>query len=186
MRTTVEIPWQDWDLRDLAAEECDGRIEALARAEFGRAFDLATQLPMRVTLIRTGADQCVLLMVMHHIGWDDDCWDVFFGDLAAAYNGREQDSPAPQFISVGVLKNSGEPTESEVEYWRTTLRPLPEPVELPGPAVAAPSRRMDRSQTRDSRRTVRPSGGLRAGAGRVAVHGVAGGLRCARSSLYGR
>ena len=141
---TVEIPWQDWDLRDLAAGECDGRIEALARAEFGRAFDLATQLPMRVTVIRTGADHCVLLMVMHHIGWDDDCWDVFFGDLAAAYNGREQDSPAPQFISVGVLKNSGEPTESEVEYWRTTLRPLPEPVELPGPAVAAPSRRMDR------------------------------------------
>ncbi len=132
----AEIPWQAHDL--------DGQIEALARREFGKPFDLRHELPVRVTLVRTGPDESVLLLVVHHICWDDDCWDLFFSELSAAYNGHQLDSRAPQYVAVEVLEPSAQPTEADVEYWRKSLQPLPEPVEFPGPAAASPSRRAER------------------------------------------
>ena len=70
----IDIAWQTCDLTDQ-------QVAARAREEFGRPFDLQTELPIRMTLIRTGADENVLLLVVHHICWDDDSWAVFFGDL---------------------------------------------------------------------------------------------------------
>ena len=132
----VAISWQVCDL-------ADQQVEARAREEFGRPFDLHTELPMRITLIRTGADEFVLLLVVHHICWDDDSWAVFFGDLGAAY--RERLSRlAPQFVAVEVLGSSAEPTMSDVGYWADTLRPAPEPLQLPGVGAIHQSRRAER------------------------------------------
>ncbi|MGV7852454.1 condensation domain-containing protein, partial [Mycobacterium kansasii] len=98
-------------------------------------------MPLRITLIRTGADEFVLLLVVHHVCWDDDSWAVFFADLSAVYNRRQLSGPAPQFITVEVLEAAAEPTVADVGYWADTLRPAPEPVELPGAAAPHPSRR---------------------------------------------
>jgi mycobactin peptide synthetase MbtE len=141
-RDDVDIPWQVHDWTDLS--ETDQQIEALARDEFGRPFDLANELPLRITLVRTGTDDFVLLLVVHHICWDDDSWGVFFSELSAAYNGHQLPGQAPQFVAVEVLGNSAAPTDADVDYWRSTLRPPPEPLELPGSAVANPSRRSER------------------------------------------
>lgn len=119
----IEISWQTVDSAD---------IEELARAESGKPFDLTTDLPLRITLARIGTNEFVLLLVVHHIAWDDDCWGVFFSELSAVYNGRQLNGQAPQFVAVEVLETSPEPTEADIDYWRDTLRPLPEPLELPG------------------------------------------------------
>ncbi|ORW09560.1 non-ribosomal peptide synthetase [Mycobacterium kyorinense] len=138
----IQIPWRTHDLT--ALPDVDRQLEALASGEFGRPFDLANELPLRVSVVRTGADESVLLLVVHHICWDDDCWDLFFGELSAAYNGQPPAGQAPQYVAVEVLAPSAEPTEADVAYWRNSLQPLPEPVELPGPAAANPSRRAER------------------------------------------
>lgn len=136
----VEIPWQTRDVAD--TPDRDQQIEALARGEFAKPFDLADDLPLRTTLIRAGAAEFVLVLVVHHICWDDDSWGVFFADLNAAYNGRHLTGKAPRFVAGGAP--GPESTEADIEYWRNTLQPLPEPPELPGAAAVGPSRRADR------------------------------------------
>ena len=131
-RDGVEIPWQEIDLSGQ-----DGGIESLADEQFGTPFDLAVDLPLRITLIRTGADDWVLLLVVHHICWDDECFAVFFADLTAAYAGRA-DTQVGQFVAVS--EPAGESEQTDVEYWRTVLLPVPEVLELPGVSKGDASR----------------------------------------------
>ncbi|GAB4583138.1 amino acid adenylation domain-containing protein [Nocardia sp. IFM 10818] len=136
----VTVPWQSHDLTELPEQSRGIRVEVLARREFGRAFDLAADLPLRITLVRTGAEEFVLLLAAHHICWDDDAWGVFFADLNAAYNGNGEIPAAPaQFADLEVLDAAAD-DPADIEFWRTALRPLPEPLELPGAAAAAPSK----------------------------------------------
>ncbi|MGV7969604.1 condensation domain-containing protein, partial [Mycobacterium kansasii] len=75
--------------------------------EFGRPFDLTKELPLRMTLARTAPDEFVLLLVAHHICWDDDCWAVFFGELSAAYGSSAMATgEPPQYVAVEVLNES--------------------------------------------------------------------------------
>ncbi len=140
----VEINWPTADLTQLPEAERARQIEALARAEFGRPFDLTTDLPLRTTLIHSGTGEFVLLLVVHHICWDDDCWAVFSAELSAAYNGDRRLGDAPQFVAAEVLQTAAEPTVADVGYWADTLRPSPEPLPLPGPAATNPSRQAER------------------------------------------
>ncbi len=146
----TEIDWRTEDLTHLPSAERERQIEALARDEFGRPFDLTNELPLRVTLIRSGTGDFVLLLTVHHICWDDDSWGVFFRELCAAYNGDELSGHTTQFVSIEVLDtldtldNSAEPSIADVGYWADTLRPSPQPLELPGVAAQHPSRRAER------------------------------------------
>ncbi|MFE3798927.1 condensation domain-containing protein, partial [Nocardia tengchongensis] len=135
----ITLPWQSHDLTELAESARQVRVEVLARREFARPFDLATELPLRITLARTGTAEWVLLLSAHHGCWDDDAWGVFFTDLNAAYNGSAQTAPAAQFVDLEVLDAPAD-DEADIAYWRNTLRPLPEPLELPGAAVGAPAK----------------------------------------------
>ncbi|MGB9305734.1 MAG: amino acid adenylation domain-containing protein [Mycobacterium sp.] len=139
----VEISWCTDDLTHLPEQDRERRVEALARNEFGRPFDLMSELPLRITLIRTGRAEFVLLMVVHHICWDDDSWAVFFRELSAAYAGRQLSFPAAQFVAVEVLRPAAEPGIADVGYWADVLRPSPEPLPFPGVAAAHPSRRAE-------------------------------------------
>lgn len=153
----VEINWRTDDVTAHPEREREWQINAIARAEFGKPFDLTKQLPLRVTLIRTGAEDFVLLLVVHHISWDDDSWAVFFADLSAAYDAGSDQGPAgdvPQFVAVEVAQGSGtaaEPSIADVGYWADTLRPAPEPLPLPGLAVAGSHRQPSRWATRRTR-----------------------------------
>ncbi len=92
----VQISWRTEDLTNLTEDDRQRRIEALARAEFEKPFDLTNELPLRVTLIRTGTDEPVLLLVVRHICWDDDSWAIFLSELSAAYRGQQVSGDAPQ------------------------------------------------------------------------------------------
>lgn len=141
----VEIPWRTIDTSQVPQHERNQHVDTIARDEFGRPFDLTRELPLRISLIRTGADEFVLLLVVHHICWDDDSWKIFFDDLSAAYNhGPQPNSPAPQFVATAVLDNTIGPSDTDIEYWRNRLQPLPEPPDLPGAAAPDPSRRAER------------------------------------------
>ncbi|MFQ6398386.1 amino acid adenylation domain-containing protein [Nocardia sp. KC 131] len=138
VRADLELPWYADDLTELPESGRPRRLEVLARREFGRPFDLATESPLRITLVRTAAEEFALILVAHHICWDDDSWAVFFAELNTAYRGEATAAaPSAQFIDVAVLGDTAAEDDAEqIEFWRDTLRPLPEALELPGTAIA--------------------------------------------------
>lgn len=123
--------WAVHDLTDLSEHARRLRLEVLAQREFGASFDLSADSPLRLTLVRTAPDEHVMLLVAHHIAWDDGCWQVFFGDLTRAYAG-EALAPAvtPPSHALG-------PVDEDLDYWRDVLTDPPEPLELPGPNGSA-------------------------------------------------
>jgi mycobactin peptide synthetase MbtE len=119
--------WAEHDLCDLSKNARRLRLEVLAQREFTTPFDLTADAPLRITVVRTGADEHVMLLVAHHIAWDDGSWRVFFADLTRAYEG---DQLRPVMPSAGTWpETEGE----ELAYWRSELANPPEPLELPGP-----------------------------------------------------
>ncbi|MGV0785922.1 amino acid adenylation domain-containing protein [Mycolicibacterium sp. XJ2] len=123
--------WTVHDLTELSEHARRLRLEVLAQREFCAPFDLSTDSPLRLTVVRTAPDEHVMLLVAHHIAWDDGCWQVFFGDLTRAYAG-EALAPAvtPPSHALG-------PVDEDLDYWRDTLADPPEPLELPGPNGSA-------------------------------------------------
>ncbi|MEC3913367.1 non-ribosomal peptide synthetase [Nocardia sp. CDC160] len=135
--------WQTHDLSELPEASRARRLEVLARREFGRPFDLSTEAPLRFALVRLAVDEFALILVAHHICWDDDSWAVFFGEVAAAYGAAELPMLAGQFVDVEVF-GAEEASDADLDYWRNALRPLPEPLELPGKSGDSGSRQADR------------------------------------------
>ncbi|GAA5082333.1 non-ribosomal peptide synthetase [Nocardia iowensis] len=154
-RDDAAISWQHHDLTELAEAVRHRRVEVLARREFARPFDLSADLPLRPSLIRVGEQSYVLILVVHHIGWDDDSWPVFFTELNAAYRG-ENTLPqlTAQYVDVEVPGRSEVPSRSAaedsdgLEFWRAALTPLPERLELP-------SRRAGGANSKNADRVVR-------------------------------
>ncbi|WP_156685576.1 non-ribosomal peptide synthetase [Mycobacterium sp. Marseille-P9652] len=121
--------WAEHDLSGLREQAGRLRLEVLAQRDFGRPFDLTAESPLRVSAVRLGADDTMLLLTAHRIAWDDGSWAPFFGDLVRAYA-----DPA------AVARSVVEPTiadagaaDDDVDYWRALMSDLPEPLELPGP-----------------------------------------------------
>lgn len=123
--------WSAHDLSELSEHSSRLRLEVLAQREFSASFDLSSDSPLRLTVVRTGADEYVMLLVAHHIAWDDGCWQVFFADLTRAYSGEQLAAPTPIPAPV-----SGA-VDGDLDYWRTVMANPPEPLELPGPNGSA-------------------------------------------------
>lgn len=182
-----ECAWQEADLADLPSTSRSRRAEVLIRRILGEPFAPVAAPPIRFALIRTGADEYVFALVAHALCWDDESWDIFARDLAAAYNGRLPAAPAIQYadLAVGASNSIAPPSDAVharaaashgttasaaivdaadstttgvmslpysddrgvcavgmddagVEFWRSELSPLPEPLELPGHAAMSP------------------------------------------------
>ncbi|HEY7592091.1 MAG TPA: amino acid adenylation domain-containing protein, partial [Actinophytocola sp.] len=121
----------------------------------GHVFDLATEVPLRVSVFVLGPDEAVLLLVLHHIACDG--WSVapLVGDLATAYASRLADA-GPEWTELPVryadyarwqrelLGTEDEPTDiatGQLDFWRAELAGLPDSPVLPTdrarPALAA-------------------------------------------------
>ncbi|MBB5867085.1 amino acid adenylation domain-containing protein/thioester reductase-like protein [Allocatelliglobosispora scoriae] len=134
------IDWPGTELADLVAE--------LNRAAY-QPFDLATEPQLRVALYHrcdeTGADEHVLLIVLHHIV--SDGWSIgpLLGDLATAYAARTGGT-APHWDDLDVqyadytlwqrelLGDESDPDSvisRQLAFWTQTLAGAPEELPLP-------------------------------------------------------
>ncbi|WP_435175041.1 condensation domain-containing protein [Actinacidiphila sp. bgisy145] len=110
-------------------------VEEGVRAWAGRPFDLGRDLPLRLLLLRTGAQKHLLFLTIHHIACDDLSWQVLLGEVSAAYRGEPQGPPASRqyadFARWEAEELSGPAYEASRAYWRELLAGPPGTVRLP-------------------------------------------------------
>ncbi|MGW1993880.1 amino acid adenylation domain-containing protein [Embleya sp. NPDC001921] len=122
----------------------EGLPDALTRAG-ARPFDLTAQVPIRGTLFRCGPREHVLLLLFHHIACDGVSLVPLARDLAAAYTARlagrapdwaelpiqYSDYTLWQYDLLGAEDDPDSLQRAQVEYWRTALAGVPQPLALP-------------------------------------------------------
>ncbi|WP_065489848.1 non-ribosomal peptide synthetase [Rhodococcus opacus] len=143
------------DLIDVAPDVVPAAaLDTRIREAMAHGFDVTTQIPIALTLVRCEApDEHVLVMVVHHISIDGWSIQVLARDLVHAYSTRTAgDAPSWTPLPVqyadytlwqrGFLGSEDDPTSlisQELEYWADALAGLPDvlalPLDRPRPAV---------------------------------------------------
>ncbi|MEU6062572.1 amino acid adenylation domain-containing protein [Streptomyces sp. NPDC047097] len=125
-------------------------FDAEAERALGHLFDLATEAPVRLTLLRDPASGAhALVVLLHHIASDEWSMGPFLRDLELAYAERlagrapeYQDLPL-QYADFALWQRAlpSTVTERQTDYWREALAGLPQelPVPTDRPRPAAPS-----------------------------------------------
>jgi hypothetical protein len=128
------------DLQGHPTDEREAIAKRLAREEAQRGFDLERGPLLRISLLRLGARDHVLLLTMHHIIGDGWSFEILFQELGILYEAacRGKSSPlAPlpvQYADFAVWQRKRS-TEThlakELEYWRRRLAGAPTELALP-------------------------------------------------------
>ncbi|MGH3956240.1 MAG: non-ribosomal peptide synthetase [Mycobacterium sp.] len=140
---TGDIALSVVDIDDKASATLEEAVGALAREIADRPFDLASDPPLRVQLLRVSAHVHVLILVLHHIAADEITWDLLFADLSAQYafeTGQMGTAPATpdlEYADYAVWEQQRLQhgyLDSQLQYWVDRLTPLPPTVGFPATA----------------------------------------------------
>ncbi|WP_272933399.1 non-ribosomal peptide synthetase [Streptomyces sp. PSAA01] len=108
-------------------------------------FDLATDAPIRATLVRSGPAEHTLVLVVHHIALDGESFGPLLRDLTTAYAARREGT-APEWEPLpvqyadytlwqrDVLGDESDPDSvaaRQLAYWREALADMVQPLALP-------------------------------------------------------
>ncbi|HEY3712493.1 MAG TPA: amino acid adenylation domain-containing protein, partial [Amycolatopsis sp.] len=123
---------------DFAVARTDD-VTARIRAEVDIPFQLGEQPPVRVRLYELGAEDRVLLVLLHHVVTDEWSEGPLLADLTAAYRAR-LDGEAPKWTPLPVQYADyalwhrdvlSDVEERQAAFWRDRLAGLPDELELP-------------------------------------------------------
>ena len=140
----VVSPYQTVTLRLVALQGCpvimrEAEVQRLATEEAQRPFDLGQGPLLRVTLLRVGEEEHVLLLLMHHIISDGWSLGLFWRELSALYDAFATGKPSPlpelpiQYADFAVWQRQwlqGEILETQLAYWKGQLAYAPPTLEL--------------------------------------------------------
>ncbi|MFD9224618.1 amino acid adenylation domain-containing protein, partial [Streptomyces sp. NPDC060064] len=140
-----------WFAQKTTEQDLNSELEAAAF----HLFDLATTLPLRVTLYETAEDEHTVLILLHHIAADGWSFTPLAKDLLTAYSSRVEGAP-PQWAPLPVqyadytlwqrslLGDEDDPDSlghQQLAYWSRQLDGLPDvvtaPTDRPRPAIAS-------------------------------------------------
>ncbi|HYO56030.1 condensation domain-containing protein, partial [Archangium sp.] len=82
----VELPWNEFDWRDLPPEEQQARVESLMREDRANVFELSRAPLMRVNLMRLGEREYRFVWSSHHMLMDGWSLGLLFKELFAFYD----------------------------------------------------------------------------------------------------
>ncbi|MDN3358159.1 non-ribosomal peptide synthetase [Actinomadura sp. DC4] len=122
-----------------------GRLDERLAAEARRSFDLTVDPPLHVRLFALGADDHVLLVVLHHIAADGWSLGPLARDLSMAYAARRRgEAPcweplAAQYADYALWQRAllgdeddpDSPIARQLAFWRDRLAGLPDTLDLP-------------------------------------------------------
>ncbi|MCA1682074.1 MAG: condensation domain-containing protein, partial [Actinobacteria bacterium] len=141
----VELPVLD--LVGLAEGERGTELDRVLAGEALRPFDLARGPLLRTRLVRLGAQEHVLSLMLHHIVTDGWSMGVLLGDLGELYRAELTGTAAQlavlpvQYADFAVWQRdrvSDSVAEEQLDYWKRQLAgvsPLELPTDRPRPAV---------------------------------------------------
>ncbi|WP_298771746.1 non-ribosomal peptide synthetase [uncultured Shewanella sp.] len=120
----------DWCEQTLDADTAQQQRDLFSQ----QAFDLGTDLMLRVQVRRLADQQHILHVVVHHIAFDGWSMQVFIAELTAIYNQLVQGTPAnlqPLPISYRAYaawqrqQLSGDKIKDKEQFWLKTLADMP-------------------------------------------------------------
>ncbi|HEY0174538.1 MAG TPA: amino acid adenylation domain-containing protein [Pyrinomonadaceae bacterium] len=136
------------DLSGLAEAEREAMVGRMSEEEARRPFDMRRGPLWRVSLLRLGDEEHVLLLVMHHIITDGWSLNILIDELSTLYRAFAEGRPSPlaelpvQYADFAAWQRrwlSGEVMERLVEYWRRRLAGAPPVLELPADRPRPPA-----------------------------------------------
>ncbi|WNG57633.1 AMP-binding protein [Archangium gephyra] len=136
----VRVPLERVDLRGQPEVEREAEARRRAEQEAQRPFDLASGPLLRITLLKLGEREHVLVLVMHHIVSDGWSMGLLVREVAELYEAFSKGKPSPlaelpvQYADYAAWQRQwldGEVLEGQLEYWRKQLRGAPPALELP-------------------------------------------------------
>jgi amino acid adenylation domain-containing protein len=147
---TLQMPLLD--LLGLPDEERKAELRRLAIEESRRPFDLSRGPMWRATLLRTGMEEHVLLLSVHHIVFDAWSVGVFMRELKLLYAAFKTNQPSPlpalpiQYADFAHWQREwlrGEVLETQLNYWKRQLAGADMILKLPTdrPRPASPTMR---------------------------------------------
>src|SRR5215216_131933 len=134
----VELPLID--LRSLPADVRELEVQRFIIKEGQQTFDFTQEPLMRLTLLRTGDEEHVLVLAEHHLIHDGWTQGVLMRDFAAIYSAFHADEPSPlaelsiQYADFAYWQRQwpqGEILEEQLAYWKKHLAGAPPFLELP-------------------------------------------------------
>jgi alpha-ketoglutarate-dependent taurine dioxygenase len=128
------------DFTRVTAGDRQSLIHERVLTEFRRPFDLTRELPFRAVLLRTAAQEHVLVMVIHHIAFDRWSRGILFHELAVLYSAYSRGAISPlaepslQYRDFAQWQREwveGPALRAQLSYWQEQLKGVPERLELP-------------------------------------------------------
>ncbi|HYH79590.1 MAG TPA: amino acid adenylation domain-containing protein, partial [Longimicrobium sp.] len=126
-------------VEDLSADAGDAALRGRLAAEAARPFDLAAGPLFRALLLKTGDEEHVLLLTVHHVVFDGWSTRVLLRELAALYDAFGRGEPSPleplplRYADYAAWHRArvAEVEEAQLAWWRDHLAGAPELLELP-------------------------------------------------------
>ncbi|MEP6918781.1 MAG: condensation domain-containing protein, partial [Acidobacteriota bacterium] len=137
-RLPIALPVVSLEAWPAAGREAE--VTRLARAEAQRPFDLTVAPLLRVSLLRLGPQEHVLLLTLHHIVSDGWSMGILLREIGALYQATVAGRPAAlpalpiQYADFARWQRAwlqGAVLDAELGYWRQQLAGAPGVLDLP-------------------------------------------------------
>ncbi|HAN44425.1 MAG TPA: non-ribosomal peptide synthetase, partial [Ruminococcaceae bacterium] len=132
----------------LGKQSLKKKINSEILSEITAPFDLAKDIPIRISVLNTGRDEHILIVVMHHIAADMWSLRILDKEMEILYNHYAFGAPLEleplpvQYLDYAAwqrkrLENTD--NTAEIDYWKSALKGAPHclklPTDFPRPAV---------------------------------------------------
>ncbi|MAT97566.1 MAG: hypothetical protein CL608_10525 [Anaerolineaceae bacterium] len=133
-----QLPVPVLDLRHLPKREQETAITNQIAREDQRPFNLTNDIPIRIKLLHLDEDHWVLLLVLHHIAMDLWSIELIIEEITILYRAY-QAGQTPQLPELPIQYSDyaawqekwlAEHEAEQLAYWKKTLAPDPEPLQL--------------------------------------------------------